>query len=354
MRILIIKTSALGDVIHALPVLDFLKKIAPDATIDWVVEEPFLPLVAHNPLIGQVHVIRTRAWRRAPVSEQTRREISRLRQALHSARYDLVFDLQGNLKSGLVAWLTGTAPRVGFAADAVQEKLNLLFTTRRIPFRPQDNRAAGRYLRIVGAPFERDYDGLALATTIAAAPEDEATAATYLAALPEGPKVMLQVGTTWETKYWYPEGWVEVSRRILSDNPSTTLLINWGSPQEKELGERIIAEVGSAVRLLPWFKIKELIPVIQRMNLVIGGDTGPIYIAGAVGTPTVSLYRATRAELYAPAGPRHRAIQAPLDCSGCGRTRCERDQECRRSITADMVADAAISLLHETRTPNRC
>lgn len=354
MRILIIKTSALGDVIHALPVLDFLKKIVPEAVIDWVVEEPFLPLVAHNPLIGQVHVIRTKAWRKAPLSGQTRQEVARLRQALRSARYDLVFDIQGNLKSGLVAWLTGAVPRVGFTATDVQEKLNLLFTTRRIPFRPQDNRTTGRYLRIVGAPFNRDYTGMELSTTIVAAPEDEATAMSYLAGLPEGPKILLQVGTTWDTKYWYPEGWIELSRRILTDAPSATLLVNWGSPQEKELGERITTEVGAAVRLLPWFKIKELLPIIGMVDLVIGGDTGPVYIAGAVGTPTVSLYRATRAELYAPAGPRHRAIQAPLDCSGCGRTRCERDQECRRSITVDMVADAAISLLHETRNLNRC
>lgn len=354
MRILIIKTSSLGDVIHALPVLDYLRQVAPEARIDWVAEEPFLPLVAHNPLLDRVHVIRTKAWRKAPFAQQTRREVAHLRAALREARYDLVFDLQGNLKSGLVAWLTGADRRIGFAADAVQEKLNLFFTNVRVPFRAEDNRAAGRYLRLVSANFGRDYQDMAIAATIVPAPEDEATATAYLSGLPHGRKILLQVGTTWETKLWYAEGWIETARRILAQYPEASLLINWGSPAEKELGELIVAEAGSSVHLLPWFKIKELIPLIKHVDLVIGGDTGPVYLAGAVGAPTVSLYRATRADLYAPTGPQHRAVQAVMPCAGCRLTRCERNDECSRSITVDAVMAAVTAVLHEERKQDPC
>lgn len=350
MRILIIKTSSLGDIIHALPVLDYLRQVVPEARIDWVVEEPFLPLVLHNPLIGQVHVIKTKAWRKAPFARQTRQDVALLRTALHDAHYDLVFDLQGNLKSGLVAWLSGARKRVGFTADVLQERVNLLFTNIRIAFRDKDNRAAARYLRLVSALFQRDYQDMRISSTIVSSPEDEAVAARYLAELPDGPKILLQVGTTWETKLWYPEGWIEVTKRILSHQPGATLLINWGSLAEKELGERIVSEVGSTVQLLPWFKIRELIPVIQRMDLVIGGDTGPVYLAEAVGTPTVALYRASKAALYAPTGPHHRYIQADMPCTGCMLTRCERNDICSRSITVDAVMNAVITVLQKRGT----
>ncbi len=89
--------------------------------------------------------------------------------------------------------------------------------------------------------------------------------------------------------------------------------------------------------------------MIQQMDLVIGGDTGPIYIAGAVGVPTVSLYRATRAELYAPVGPCHRSVQAVMSCTGCLKSRCERDEECRHSISVDMVADAVQAVMNQER-----
>lgn len=349
MRILIIKTSSLGDVIHALPVLDYLRQVVPDASIDWVVEEPFLPLVQYNPLLNHVHVIRSKVWRKAPFAQQTRNEVTALKRGLRAAQYDLVFDLQGNLKSGLVAWMTGARERVGFSADAVQERLNLLFTTTRIPFRIEDSQVTGRYLRLVSVPFQRDYRDMQISGTIVSAPDDEDIVTRYLSGLPEGPKLLLQVGTTWDTKYWYLEGWIALARRILEWCPAATLLINWGSPLEKALGEQIVAEVGSAVQLLPWFKIKELVPLIRQMQLVVGGDTGPVYIAGALGVPTVSLYRATSSALYAPVGPQHRAVQAPMSCAACLQTRCDRDEECRRSITVDSVMDAVITVMGKER-----
>ncbi len=349
MRILIIKTSALGDVIHALPVLDYLRQVAPEARIEWVVEEQFLPLLVHNPLIEQIHVIRTKAWRRQPFASQTWRELALFRRKLRATRFDLVFDLQGNLKSGLVAWLGRSAERFGFETGLLQEKLNALFTNRKVGFRPEDNRTATRYLRVVSVPFGRDYLDMDISSEIVSAIEDEETAARYLASLPRGIKILLQIGTTWDTKLWYPEGWIELARRILDRYHGATLLINWGSPVEKALGERIVNETGSSVHLLPWFRIQELIPLIRQVQLVVGGDTGPVYIAGAVGTPTVSLYRATSAALYAPVGPCHYSIQAAMPCTGCMKSVCDRDQECRYSISADSVMDAVNAILNEER-----
>ena len=345
MRILIIKTSSLGDVIHALPVIDYLHQVSPGIKIDWVVEEPFLPVLEHNPGLNRIFVIKTRKWRKSPFALETRQDLKALRKALRQNRYDLVFDIQGNLKSGLIAWLSNTDHRIGFSRDVLQEKVNCLFTKRQVPFRAIDQNVTDRYLRVISVPFDRDYTDLALSSQIVSSPEDDAAAEIFMAELPPGPVIFFQVGTTWSTKLWHPEGWSELARRIIRQFPDASILINWGSPQEKALAEQIVQEVGSAVRLLPWLRIKELIPVIKRMSLVIGGDTGPVYLAAAVGTPTVSYYRATSSATYAPRGNQHRTIQAAMECTACYRTSCDRDAECRASISVDNLFAAVVDLI---------
>ena len=345
MRVLIIKTSSLGDVIHALPVIDYLCQVSSGIEIEWVVEESFLPVIEHNPRIARIHVVRTKKWRKAPFSPETRIDLKTLYRSLRERPYDLVFDIQGNLKSGLIAWLSGCGKRIGFSRDVLQEKVNCLFTNRQIPFRSIDKNVTDRYLRVISVLFGRDYRDMELTGTIASTPEDETAADHYLASLPDGLVFVFQVGTTWNTKLWYPEGWIELARRIISRHPGSTILINWGSPDEEALAEQIVHEVGDSVRLLPWLRIKELIPVLRRVDLVIGGDTGPVYLAAAVGTPTVSFYRATSAAAYAPSGKQHRCIQAKMQCTACGRTSCDKDQECRSSISVDELFDAVVQLI---------
>ena len=345
MRVLIIKTSSLGDVIHALPVLDYLRQVSAGIEIDWVVEESFLPVLEHNPHIAQIHVVRTKKWRKAPFSADTRHDLKVLYSNLRGRSYDLVFDIQGNLKSGLIAWLSGADKRIGFCRDVLQEKVNSLFTNRKIPFRAIDKNVSDRYLRVISVLFGRDYREMEITGTIVSSFEDEAAADRYMAALPDGLVFVFQVGTTWNTKLWYPEGWSALARRILARYPGSTILINWGSPDEKALAEQIAGEVGSSVRMLPWLRIRELIPVLRRVDLVVGGDTGPVYLAAAVGTPTVSYYRATSAAAYAPRGDLHRAVQAHMSCAGCGLTSCEKDAECRASISVDALFEAVACLI---------
>lgn len=348
MRVLIIKTSSLGDVIHALPVLSYLHAVSPGIVIDWVVEEAFLSMVQYNPLISRVFTVRTKAWRKKPFSSDTRHQVLELGRNLRERHYDLAFDLQGNLKSGLIGILSGAPVRIGFSREAVQEKLNLLCTTRQVAFAPEDRHVAERYLRIVSAPFGGNIGEAQTATEIVSSAEDEAAAAHYLTPFSGGKLLLFQVGTTWATKLWHAGGWIELARLVLERYPAANILINWGSPDEKALGEKIIQATGSRVSLLPWLKIKELVPVIRRVDLVIGGDTGPVYLAAAVGTPTLSFYRATDAGRYAPRGECHMSLQASMECAGCLRTSCERDAECRASITVDKLFPAVVHLLSDS------
>ena len=346
MRVLIIKTSSLGDVVHALPVIDYLHQVCPGVEIEWVLEERFVSVLEHNPRLTRIHVIKTPKWRKAPFSRETRHDLRELRMSLREKPYDLLFDIQGNLKSGLLAWLSAAPKRLGFSKEALQEKLNAFFTTRQIPFRNSDYHAMDRYLRVISVPFGKDYVGMNLTGTIFSAPHDEAAADSFMAGLPgNGLVFFFQVGTTWSTKLWSPQGWCELAKKIAARYPDSTILINWGSAEEKELGEQIVREAAGSAQLLPWLRINELIPVIRRVDLVIGGDTGPVYLAAAVGTPTLSYYRATSAARYAPRGPNHRAVQAQMSCAGCGLTSCERNDICCASITVETLFEAVTDLM---------
>lgn len=347
MRVLIIKSSALGDIVNALPVINYIHQVSPGVEIDWVVEAPFIAVLEHNPLLANVYSVRTRVWRKKPFSAETRKALGELRANLQSRNYDMVIDLQGNLKSGLLSWISGTKKVVGYSSSSVQERINLFFTSDRVSFRPEDVHVMDRYLRIVCDAFKRDYKGIPIVTSITSAAEDEMAAENYISAFGGGPVFLFQIGTNWASRLWFPKGWIELAQKILSRYPASTILLNWGSTAEKTLGEEIIATVGERVRLLPWFSIRELIPVIRRVNIAIGADNGPIFIAAALGTPTITYYRSTDAARYAPRGEHHIAIQSTMSCTGCMLTNCNqnKDEECRRSITVDALMNATVKLM---------
>lgn len=345
MRILIIKTSSMGDVIHALPVLDYLHKACPGIEVDWVVEETFKGILEGNPHLHRLHIIRTRTWRKKIFSAGTLQEVRDVLKSLRHSNYDLVFDIQGNLKSGIIAWASGADQRLGFSTEFLQESVNALFTSRKIPMRKQDDHAGGRYLRVVSVPFGRDYHDMELSTDIYTAPEDDAAAERVIRSCGNGPVFLFHSGTTWQTKFWSEEGWIQLGRRICADYDDARILLSWGNDSERGIAGRIAAAVGAQARRLDKCSIKGIAALIKKVDVVIGGDTGLIHLAAAVGTPTVSYYRASDGRASGPRGREHVIVQSPLPCSRCFRTRCNKDAECRDSITVDDLFGAVCILL---------
>lgn len=345
MRILIVKTSAMGDIIHALPVLDYLHKVVPGVEVDWIVEEAFSSLLEGHPQISRLIVVRTKAWRRSPFSTTTRKEVSALKAKLREVSYKFVFDIQGNLKSGLIAWLSGCEQRIGFDENELQERYNLYFTTRRIPVRTSDRHVTDKCLRLVSVPFGKDFSGMQLVSTIATSKEDDAEADALLSTLGDGLLFLFHYGTTWQTKFWSIEGWVELGRRILLSYPDSTILFSWGSDGERAPVSDIARGIGQGARVMDRYPLKKFVAILKKVDLVIGADTGPVHLAAAVGTPTVSFYRASDGRRSGPRGEHHRIIQSPMHCSKCFRTKCEKDSECRASITVEMIAGAVDDLL---------
>ena len=344
MRVLIVKMSALGDIIHALPVLDYLHQVSPGIEIDWVVEEPFRDVLEGNPLISRIHAVRTKVWRKNPLARETIRDIGALKRNLREREYDLLFDIQGNLKSGLVCMLSGVKDRIGFDREGLQESVNLLFTTRQTPLRRQDYHITDQYLRVVSVPFGKDFRGMQLGTEIYTSPEDDAAASTLLATLANGLVFLFHCGTTWPTKLWYQDGWAALGKALLEKYPESSILLSWGSEAERLEAMSIAATLGGGGRVIERYSLKGLTALLKKVDLVVGADTGPVHLAAAVGTPTVSFYRASEGKRSGPRGGLHAIVQAPIHCTACFRTNCDKDDECRHSIKVETLM-AAISRL---------
>jgi len=345
MRVLIVKLSALGDIIHALPVLDYLHTVHPGIETDWIVEENYRDILEGNPLIKQLHVARTRKWRKNLFAAETRKEIAELKLTLRQRKYDLAFDIQGNIKSGIVTALCGAEKRYGFDRQGVREFPNILFTTNQVPLRRNDFHITSRSLRVVSVPFGKDYQGMSFKTEIMTRREDDAAAEAFLATLSDGLVFVFHPGTTWETKLWHEAGWIELGKRILEKYPDATILLSSGNDSERAVADRISSGVGKSARPLPKLPIKTLAAFLKKADLVIGGDTGPVHMAAAVGTPTVSFYRVTDAKRNGPAGDNHLHVQSPMHCTACLRKECDKDAACRESIKAEYIMKGVEKIL---------
>lgn len=349
-RILIVKLSALGDVAHALPVVDFLRNAAPGADVDWVVDRRFAPVLEGNPGLHRVIPLDLSRWKREWRTAETRRDAGTGVRELRAGGYDVAFDLQGNVKSGVVTLLSGAPVRWGFGRNGVREAPNLLFTNRKALLLPEDRHITQKILRVASAPFGGSFDLSSLKSEIVTREAEDAVAAGITRDLIPGakPLVVLHPGTTWITKRMDTSFWAEVVHGLRERLPAAGVLLSWGTEGERREAEEIREGAGSGVVLLPRLTLKELAAVYRMSGHLMAPDTGPLHIAAAVGARTVSVFRATDGNRNAPRGAGHRFLQAPLPCTACLRKRCDRDAECRASIPAGEVAEAMVQLV-ETR-----
>jgi heptosyltransferase I len=347
MKALVVKVSALGDVVHALPVLAHLKGVAPEVSIDWVVEEPFAPLLMGHPLINTVHCIDTRFWRTVNGISAGVEGVLNTARRLRNKRYDVVLDLQGNSKSGLITWTSGAPRRYGFAAVAVREYLNLLGSNHRVAIEPEDRHVSAQLLRLARTAFP------GVAATDCAGPllpppgAFQQVGGMLRRLHTRGcPLVVFHCGTSWTTKLWAVEAWQQLGSLAVREL-GVTVLLTWGNQAELEVCRQVENAVGTGTVVWPRGDLPQLTALLAHVDVVVGGDTGPVHIAAALGTPTVSFYRVTDAQRNGPCGPQHRTLQAPLACSPCLQKRCRRDADCSRSISVTAMLNALSELLEQ-------
>ncbi|MCT2580420.1 MAG: lipopolysaccharide heptosyltransferase I [Mesorhizobium sp.] len=298
MRVLIVKTSSMGDVIHTFPAVEDALRNRPDISFDWCVEEAFAAVVALHPAIGTIHKVAIRRWRKKPFDGGTWREMAGLRRALRSRRYDLVIDAQGLLKSAVVAKQSG-APIAGFDRSSAREPSATLLYERKYAVR-RELHAIERTRRLFGLALGYQPDLSTLNSGIV-------PPAGGLSGV-EGKTAFLLHGTSREDKKWPVEDWVETARRLVSQQ--FTPIVTWSNEAEKRVAEAIAGAVPETV-LVPKSPLADVAAILGRSTLVIGADTGLTHLASAFGLPTVAIFLATEPGLTGPRGPFSSTLLAP-------------------------------------------
>jgi len=347
MNILIVKISSLGDIIHALPAAVYLKKAHPQWKIHWLAEEAFAEVLKPLPWIDRVLSLNMRQLRK----EKTLREIRKLWRTIRDIRaggYDYVLDLQGNTKSGFFTLVSGAGQRFGFARNGVREWPNLLATNRKVALSEKDHHISDRALAVASSvladrPREFSEEGYLQAPDDSMVRVDEWLAENN----PEKKNIIVcHTGTTWKTKLWPQDCWEDLLR-WMSLKGRYLPLLTWGNIEERKTAENIMTRMDGRVLLWPGGDLGDLMALLSKADLVLGSDTGPVHMAAALGTPTVSFYRVTDAARNGPRGARHICLQAPWECSPCLLKECPRDEECGHSIDVKDVQAAVEKLLQQ-------
>jgi len=306
MKVLLVKTSSLGDVLHALPAVTDACAAMPGLQLDWMVEEAFAEIPAWHAGVAEVIPVAVRRWRKAPFAAATRREFGALRARLGGTRYDLVIDAQGLLKSAWLSWLA-QGRRTGPDFASAREPLAALAYHQRVRV-PRGRHAVDRNRELFAGAF-----GYPLPDT----PPDFGIAASA----GTGGQVVLVTGTTWPSKRWPAADWETLAG--LAAQAGYRPALPWGN-REEEAAVKAIAAAQPAAEVLPAMRLTRLRDLLAASAGVIAVDSGIAHLAAAVGAPTVCLYGPTSATLTGCRGPRVLNLAAEFECAPCLRRRCNR------------------------------
>lgn len=327
MKFLIVRLGSLGDVVHAIPFAAALRGQFPRARIDWMVDPRYLDVLELVEGLDCRIGLDTRAMLESAGRPGWVRTVRELRRV----EYDVVFDLQGLLKSALLARLAGAARVVGFRRAELREPAARLFYTSAVNPRPAahviDKNLA--LLRAVGGGDRR----IRFPLTIPPSAVVDAVARRYAEGF-----VLINPGAAWPNKRWPPERFGAVAAAIASAHGLRALVL-WG-PGEQPLAHAVAGASAGAAEVSPPTTVRELAGLARAARLVISGDTGPLHVAGAVGAPLVALFGPTRPERNGPWSPHDLALSRVDRCACLYERRCRRDRPCIDDITVEEVLAA--------------
>ena len=335
MNILMIKLSAIGDVIHTLPALAALRKKFPDAHITWVIEEAAADLIMDHPALDRVIISRRKSWLNDLKTGRFGRpvkEFIEFVQTLRDRPYDLVIDFHGLFKSAVIVLLSGGRRKLGY--DSMQE-LSGLFYNEKIP-EDMKKHAVDRYLdflRYLGADVETPE------FIIPVGKDRQTHAASLLQAEGidiEKPFVAVSPVALWETKLWSNHQFAWLCDRIIRDMKVPVVFT--GSEEKAIEGIQTFMTMPS-VNLAGRTSLRDLAQLYQKAALLITTDSGPMHLAAAMKTPVVALFGPTDPQRTGPYGDGHIVVRRELPCSPCFSKTCE-TKRCMRDITVEEVFEA--------------
>lgn len=289
-RILIVKLSSLGDILHTLPAVHALRVSFPQARMDWVVDARWMALLEGNPDVSEVLPLRAASWR----------ELLACVRRLRAQRYDVALDFQGLYKSAVLAWLSGARERIGFTRGFAREGGAALLYTRRVA--PEARHVIQQNMDLALAAGARPVE---CRFPVRVAPEAEEYVRAQLAALGVKDYFVLSPGGGWRSKCWPAERYGHLHRRLLSlpEFAGWRGVVNFG-PGERALAEAVRMVAGPPEPVLLPLELPQLVALIRGAKFFVGGDTGPLHLAVALGVPVVGLYGPTDPARNGPFSPR--------------------------------------------------
>ena len=326
---LLVKPSALGDVVHALPVATLLKKRWPACRLDWLVSRPFAPLLEAHPAVD--HVVPFDRRRGDSTAAQFG-EVRRLASTLRDEEYDVAIDLQGLFRSGWLARRSGAAVRVGLASA---REMAPLFYTHRVDDTARGPRhAIDRYLDVAEAfGCGRGPIDFALTTT-----DDDEVAVDQMLQGIGGRFAVLLPGTNWPTKRWPSDHFASLAERLRRELKLSIVIA--GSEDARAASEAIESDLSLVGRT----SVRELIALLRRASLVVSNDSGPMHLAAALGRPLVAPFGPTDPVRTGPFHAAAGVVRLDLACSPCFSRSCVH-QTCLRDLSPDVVLDACRGVL---------
>lgn len=359
MRILIIKLSSIGDVVHTLPAASLLRRSLPDAQIAWVVERRASAILKDSPVIDELIELDTRGWRSglsASKIAQVRTVLARLRDGASSngdRPANIAIDFQGLIKSGVVALASGASCRIGFQTPDLRETPSRLFLTQQVETTSfshviEKNLALARAaVSRAGAPEPSSTIG-GYEFPISLSFDDERLAEEIAANQPGG-FALINPGGGWPTKLWSAERYAELAD-WLWHRRGLVSFVTYG-PGEEALAQTVSARSQSGAARVIASTLKQFVALARRAELFVGGDTGPLHLAAASGTPIVGLYGPTVPSRNGPFDPRDITVGRDLWCRAeCHRRSCWH-WECM-DITLDEVKSAVLKRLDRREAGN--
>jgi lipopolysaccharide heptosyltransferase I len=338
----VVRLSAIGDVLHALPAVSALRRALPDAEIDWVVEDKAADLLRDHPDVDRVFVYERALFRRGEGAAALRRAAA-LVAALRRRRYHAAIDFQGNLKSGVLARLSGAGVRWGFDRRHVREG-NAWFTSRRLPALPARTHRVERNLALVSAVL-----GRAAPRVVPALPRSPDAAARVDAALdalgvPRAGYALLHPGTSGfgAFKRWPADAFARLADRIAGETGVPVVVTV--APGEEALAEAVRSRATTRPATLRTESLSDLAEAIRRARVFVAADTGPLHVAATVGTPLLGLFGPKDEAVYAPygaapggaLGPLPVVVRDDVPCRPCTLRWCP-DPVCMTAISPDDV-----------------
>jgi heptosyltransferase-1 len=329
-KILIVKPSSLGDVVHSLPFLNSVRSCFPKAEIHWVIAKGLEGLLDGNPMVDRLIVINKDKWKKISRAASTLREVKGLFSEIGHEGYDLAIDLQGLMRSGVITMASRAGLRIGFSEAREGSRF---FYNKKVRG-GKDVHAVDRYLKIATAlgcelgdpvfPFPLTKKGVEEGREL----KEEF-----------GDYIVIVPGARWDTKIWPAEYFGRVAAML----PHRCIVV--GSGSDRELAERVVsASRRNAVSFAGRTDITQLIGLMRGAKLAISNDSGPMHIAAAFGVPVVAVFGPTSPGRTGPYGKRHAVVESGVSCAPCFRKKCH-DVKCMRGITPEVVYEKARSLI---------